>query len=324
MSRYASYILSALVVLLVMQIVVFAPQGVNESNRSSTVPALPQPEGEVEQAMRGVHLVETRDGGREWELWADEAVAFRSRSLWQLKQVKVVLFAENGVEFTVTGSQGEIETSTKNLKIEGDVTTRSSNGYVFKSQSVSYNSIDRALVSPGNISMIGPRDDQGGRLSLTGMGLNADLKSSLIHVKESIRAERRLPNNRNMVIRSDGADFSGREKMAKFIGNVVIDMDQMRITGPEAEFEYDSHQDLVKSVAVRGGVKVSDTEKFATSENLKVHFEDDKYVFRGNPRVVQNNDELRGEEIVFLDGGRRVSVQRARAKVDEKSMEKVN
>jgi len=40
--------------------------------------------------------------------------------------------------------------------------------------------------------------------------------------------------------------------------------------------------------------------------------------------VVQNNDELRGEEIVFLDGGKRVQVQRARAKVDEKRLEKTN
>jgi lipopolysaccharide export system protein LptA len=106
------------------------------------------------------------------------------------------------------------------------------------------------------------------------------------------------------------------------LDDVVLDMDSMRITGPEAKFEYDPKSDAVKSVYVSGGARVSDTDKWATAQNLSVDFQSNKFVFRGNPRVVQNNDELRGEEIVFLDGGKRVQVQRARANVDEKRMEK--
>ena len=92
----------------------------------------------------------------------------------------------------------------------------------------------------------------------------------------------------------------------------------MRITGPEARFNYDPKTDVVKSVYVSGGTRVSDSEKWATSENVNVDFEQNKFVFRGDPRVVQNNDELRGDEIVFLDGGKQVDVRHARAKVDEK------
>lgn len=320
MSRYASYIMSGLVAILILQVVVFAPQSVNEGNRGGAIMPASTAEGDVEQAMQTISMVGAREGGKEWELKADEAIAFRGRNLWELKQVRAVLFAENGVEFTVTGSRGEVDTNSKNLKIEGDVTTRSSNGYTFNTESVTYSSSERTLVSPGQVMMIGPKDEEGARLRLTGQGMLADLKSSEIQINKSIRAERRVPPNRNMIIRSDGAEFSGKEKKAHFIGNVVIDMDQMRITGPEAEFEYDSTQDLIRSVNVNGGVKVSDTEKFATAQNLKVQFEDDKYVFRGNPRVVQNNDELRGEEIVFSEGGRRVKVQKAKAKVDEKSL----
>lgn len=324
MSRYAGYLLTILVFILVVQVAVFAPQNVNEAHPNVPANSTPANGADVEQAMRGVHLVETSDGKREWELWAEEAVAYKSRNLWRLKTVRVVLFAENGVEFTVTGREGEIETETKNLRVSGQVVTKSSNGYQFMTETVAYNSQGRMLESPGAVEMIGPKDIKGSRLNLKGEGMHADLKSSLIQIDRSVRAQRVLPPDRTVVIRSDGAQFSGRERLAKFLGNVVMDMDDMRITGPEAEFEYDSRKELVKSISVKGGVKVSDTEKWATSQDLKVHFEEDKYVFRGNPRVVQENDELRGEEIVFLDGGRKVLVQRARAKVDEKSLEKVN
>jgi len=278
----------------------------------------------VEQAMRGVHLVETREGAREWELWADEALAFKDKDLWELRQVKVVLFADNGVEFTVTGKTGEIDSASKNLRVSGEVITRSSNGYVFKTETVSYQSSSRRITSPSRVQMEGPRDQQGSRLSLVGEGLNADMATALISIERSVRAERDVSLGRHVVIHSEGAEFSGRGRLARFLGNVVMDMEQMRITGPEAEFEYGPDGDTVKSIGVKGGVKVSDAEKWATAQNLKVHLEDDKYVFRGSPRVVQDNDELRGEEIIFLDGGRRVLVQRARAKVDEKTLEKVN
>ncbi len=322
MSKRAGLFASFLVLVLVVQIVVLAPRNLNDQRGIGSLSAAETSQPDVDQAMRGVHLVETRDGEREWELWADEALAFKSRNIWELKQVKVVLFSEKGTEFTVTGDAGEIETGSKNLKVSGHVVTRSSNGYVMKTDLAAYDSESRSLASPGRVEMTGPKDEKGNRINLVGEGLRADLVSSLIEINHSVRSERRLPPDRLIVIRSDGARFSARKKMAQFLGNVVMDMDQMRITGPEAEFEYASDQELVKSIAVKGGVKVSDAEKFATAENLNVQFEQDKYVFKGHPRVVQDNDEMRGDEIVFLEGGKKVLVQKVRAKVDEKSLEK--
>jgi lipopolysaccharide export system protein LptA len=75
-------------------------------------------------------------------------------------------------------------------------------------------------------------------------------------------------------------------------------------------------------VEFTGGARVSDSEKWATAQNLNVDFDSNRFIFRGNPRVVQNNDELRGEEIIFLDGGKQVQVRSARAKVDEKRLQK--
>ena len=73
---------------------------------------------------------------------------------------------------------------------------------------------------------------------------------------------------------------------------------------------------------ISGGTRVTDHDKLATSEKVMVHFDDDRYVFSGSPRVVQNGDELVGDEISFLNGGKQVKVSNARAKIDSEDVEK--
>ena len=170
--------------------------------------------------------------------------------------------------------------------------------------------------------MWGPRDAEGHILHLTGVGMKASVERSTMEILSDVHAEKGLDNGRQALIKSHRSIFSGKNKTARFMDDVILDMDSMRITGPEAVFDYDGKSDTVKSVTVSGGTKVSDTDKWATAQNVKIDFDTNNFTFRGNPRVVQNNDELRGEEIVFLDGGKQVQVQQARAKVDEKEMEK--
>jgi lipopolysaccharide export system protein LptA len=55
---------------------------------------------------------------------------------------------------------------------------------------------------------------------------------------------------------------------------------------------------------------------------VDVYFKDDKVVFNGAPRVVQNGDELVGDQIVFLEGGKKVQVSNAKAQIDPRAMEK--
>jgi lipopolysaccharide export system protein LptA len=154
------------------------------------------------------------------------------------------------------------------------------------------------------------------------VGMKASVEKSNMEILSEVNAEKNLEKGRKMLISSHRAVFSGVDKTAKFYDDVILDLDSMRITGPEARFDYDSKSDLVKSVYVSGGTRVSDSDKWATAQNVTIDFKEEKFVFRGSPRVVQNNDDLRGEEIVFLDGGKQVLVQRARAKMDEQRMEK--
>lgn len=324
--KLGKFLLGLLLVALIIEIVVVSPKDLEEKSQekkeesASNAPNA----GSVEQLMRGAHLVETREGEKEWELWAESATAYKMQDSWSLQAVRTRIFGKGGVYFTVTGDRGVIEVKSKDMKVQGNVKIRSSNGYVFQTEAMDYRSLHRLLQAPQPVKMWGPKDVEGNSLFLRGQSMEADMNNSLMKVNRDVVSEKAIQGGRRLLIRSQKAVFSGKSNLAHFIGDVVMDLETMRIIGPEAIFEYGHETNLVKSVQVFGGVKVSDLDKWATAQKVNVNFEKDRYVFRGSPRVVQNSDELRGEEIVFHNGGKKVEVFKARAKVDNSRLEKLN
>jgi LPS export ABC transporter protein LptC/lipopolysaccharide transport protein LptA len=323
---------------LMVQIVLIAPSQIRDAENKAAI--LPSPSdtsadssgdlgvpgarnGKPVQSIQGMRMIETQEGRKEWELQSDKATRDLSKSLLNLENVKAVFFSDSGVTFTVTGDKGLVKEKSKNLHIEGNVVTRSSNGYVFKTESMDYDSENRFLTGSSHVDMVGPKDANGLAMHLTGEGIRASLTKSTMEVLRDVKSEKPLEKNRQAYIRSHRALFTGRDKTANFYGNVVLDMDSMRITGPEAHFSYDSKTDMVRTAVFKGGARVSDSQKWATAENVSMDLTSNRFVFKGNPRVVQNNDELRGQEIIFIDGGKKVQVKGARAQMDERSTNQI-
>lgn len=320
MNKRNSIILGLLFVILVIEIVILAPKEVGlspEENPEKAVAQKPH-DGTSGQVMQDLHLVEAKTEGKEWELWADKAMRPKDNEQWTIEQVRVKFFANNGVTYTVTGNKGSVvpEKDKNDIRIEGNVVTRSSNGYVFKTESVYYDSKNRRLASPKDVEMTGPKDAEGDMLTLTGTDLIAEMATNEITINKNVHAKKGIKGDRVASIRSERAVFSGRSNMAHFFGNVVMDVETMTLTGPEARFAYDPKTGTLDSVQVDGGVRVTDTDKFATSSSVSMNIKDDRVVFNGAPRVVQNGDELVGDEIVFLEGGKKIQVSNAKAQID--------
>ncbi|RYZ76131.1 MAG: LPS export ABC transporter periplasmic protein LptC [Proteobacteria bacterium] len=337
MSRRNGIIIALLFVILVIEIVIVAPKELGTSvaddlaaakrARESSRAAKNSDKGQSGQVMNDVHLVEAAGEGKEWELWADRALRPKDKEQWTIEKVKVHFFADNGVMYTVTGDRGQVVPEKKDIRIDGNVVTRSTNGYVFKTQSVDYNSKARKLDSPNAVEMIGPKDQSGGELRLNGGALMAEFDTNLISITKGVRAKRKVNVGKDQVpktanIQANRAEFSGKTNEANFYGDVVIDVETMQLAGPQAKFAYDAKSQMLNSVKIAGGAKVSDTDKFATSGVVDLFFKEDRVVFSGSPRVVQNGDELVGDEIVLMDGGKKVQVSNAKAQLDpERSSE---
>jgi LPS export ABC transporter protein LptC len=269
------------------------------------------------QKAKGIHLVETQQGSRDWELFAETAEGDESSS-WDLKNVRVLFYNKEKLSFTVTGERGSIDGKSKDLHIRGNVITKSENGYIFKTPSIFYSAKKRQIQSPEKVNMQGPKDEMGDGFVLDGVNMLVQVDDSRMMINQNVRGSKKFKGGKEFFIISDKADFSGQSRQAKFSGNVEVKYDKLRMQGPAAVFQYKGKTDLINYIQMQGGVRVSDMDKVATAETVNLDLFKNIFTFRGKPKVIQNNDELSGEEIIFLDGGKKVKVEKVRAKLEKK------
>ncbi|MEY4617100.1 MAG: hypothetical protein RJB66_2060 [Pseudomonadota bacterium] len=285
--------------------------------KETTTPKREMIEHRADQKMERVHLVEGLGSSKEWELFAEAAEGFIGQGVWNLQKVKVIFYASTGDSYVVQGERGQIDVGSKDIDVVGNVSTQSTNGYELATPALHYRSKSKVLSAPEALSLGGPKDQSGQRLKLRGVGITTFLENSLMNIESAVVAERQLSNGKILKIRSQKAQLSGRSNMVRFYNTVNMDYDTFSVQGPEALFAYKSGTDVPKAIVVNGGVQVSDVEKKATAENLQIDVSEDRYVFRGSPRVIQGADEIKGEQITFLDGGKKVRIENIRARVEE-------
>jgi LPS export ABC transporter protein LptC len=271
-----------------------------------------------DQRMGGVHLVESQQGLRDWELFAKSAEGSQTSGTWKLHQVRVLFYNKDKVEFTVVGDHGSIDAKSKDLSILGNVSTQSENGYIFQTSSIFYSSQKRQILSPNQVTMTSPHDISGESLILKGRKMLVLVDESRMYINADVTAHKVMKNGLAFDVSANSAEFSGKSREAKFNGKVVIGYDKMQLEGPSAEFLFNGETDKLTSVLVDGGVKVTGADKSAVSKSVTLDLLANKYVFRGSPKVTQNEDELTGEEIIFLEGGKKVRIEKARAKLENR------
>lgn len=322
-AKFRNLIFLALLAFLFVEVLIVFPSKVEQNSDAANPGTASNPQEETahdkipfDQTMQGVHYVESQKGSRDWEFYAEGAEGSQGHGGWQLQKVKVHFYSQDKIEFTVIGDQGKIDSKTRNMSIRGHVVTSSANGYTFRSEEVDYNAARRRISSPGVIAMTGPPDTEGSGMKVSGQEMLVEVDEKRMTIRSDVRAERDFRSGKKSRITSDSAEFNGKNKEARFLGHVVMQYDKARLEGPEATFVYQGDS-LLNSVQFRGGVKVGDADKFATSENLNLDLLTNRFVFTGRPKVYQNNDELSGEQIIFLDGGKKVKVEKVRARVEK-------
>ena len=266
----------------------------------------------VEQKMSGFHLVENSENQKGWELFATEASG-TSDLQWVLKKIRVQFFSKDDSSFTVTGDVGEIDGTSKDLVVRGNVITTSSNGYSFKTDSLRYVSKLKQMNSDDAVDMQGPPDKKGAGFKLTGQGLLVDVTLNKMNILSNVEAKKMI-DNKNFDLTSDAAEFSNKNHEALFTGAVKMRLGPSHLESPRAFFKYSQKTKALESILLNQGVRLTEGDKRASSEELQIDLVEDKMTLRGQPRVQQGTDEIRGHEIVFIDGGKKVKINNVNIK----------
>ncbi len=321
MSRKSQEILLLVFIIFIFfQIVFLTPKSVEKTDLINEIEQSSPMGNKGDQRMEGVHLVEGQGDSKEWELYSEIADGFIGQGVWKLKVVRVIFYSQAGDTYTVVGDQGEINYATKDIVISGKVFTSSSNGYEVKTNLVQYISKDKILKIPNEISVVGPKDNFGYRLFLKSTGMETFLENSLMIMKSKITAERTLNTSSGpklVRIKSGMAHLSGKSNLLRFFEKVKISYEKFEVLAPEAFFVYKEKNDSPESILINGGVLIEGEQRQATAENVKIDVLQDQYVLRGSPKVVQDGDEIKGERIIFLNGGESVRVENANAVLDD-------
>lgn len=272
---------------------------------------------EADQTINGLHLVESNHGKKDWELFATRAEGYGGTGDWKLKNAKVLFYNQDKIDFTVTGASGVVDGRTKDMRISGGVQTVSANGYNFKTQDIQYIAKLRKIESAGSVNMTGPDEGKIKGLHVTGSRMFVFVDESKMQILDGVVAEKSITETEKFDLVSKAVEFSSQNKVARFFGNVEMKYLEMKLMGPEMSFVYGKGADILSSVQFKGGVKVSDSERLATSEALNLDLLTKKFVFTGKPRVVSGGDELSGDKIIFLEGGKKMKVEKVRARVEK-------
>lgn len=305
-------IASIIFVLIVVELVFFAPQaGDREIEKDwGDEQAQEQSTKNVEQVLNGAHLIETKKEKTLWELDATIARKKMNSEDLTMDDVKVKFYGKGKVFYNAVGKNGFVQDNQKKLEIAGDVKITSSNGYILNTENIFYETETRKIDGPNEVNLVGPPDlkGDGGPLHMRSDRFDADLNTNIINLKDNVRGRKKLSGGRKMKIKSREALFSGASDYALFKGDVIIDVDTMTVTGPRAKFVYKNN--ALYSVFIDGGVKIKDIGRWGVAGEAEVFVQEDKFIFRDNPKVVEGDNQLIGDEIIAYDGGNRVVVKK--------------
>ena len=306
--------------LIFIQTLFFAPQELDNSEGQMTRSKIQNMAAQnskkaVEHKIQGFHLLENASQNKAWELYADEASG-SSDEQWILKKVKVEFFNENQSSFVVTGDIGEIDGQTKNMIIRGQVVTQSSNGYQFVTNDLMFVAKDKQLKSNDQVKMIGPDSRDGDGFQLTGLGFIIELNTSRMIIPAQVEAQK-IINQKNFYIQSQRAEFSNKNQEALFLGNTNMRFATTRVDAPQALFKYSEKYKALESITLSDKVHLKDEAKIADCSILTMYLIEDRMVLNGQPKVQMGDDEIAGEEIVFLDAGKKVKINKVEMKSKE-------
>ncbi len=157
--------------------------------RAVAVPPPPPPAASAkgpELEIQGVHMVETKDGSKLWEVRADRAEVFERDGVSFLRQVdtpvEVILYSSQGT-LTAVAAEAFIHLKSKDITLQGDVRARSDRGTDLRTESLNWTAATRLLHTTDTVVLT-----RGGMVN-TGKGMEAETNLEKVRILGRISSQ---------------------------------------------------------------------------------------------------------------------------------------
>lgn len=136
--------------------------------------------------VHGLHMVETKDGSKLWEVRADKAEVFERDGVTHLRRVgapvEVVLHSDEGV-LTAAADEAVVDLRSKDVTLRGDVRGRSDRGTDLRTDSLHWVAATRLLHTPDPVVLT-----RGGLVSV-GKGMEAETNLERVRLLGGISSQ---------------------------------------------------------------------------------------------------------------------------------------
>ena len=176
--------IAILVLILLIGGIVFVTLWVNlkgeKASKEGEVPLKISNDG-ADARLEKIRLVEDKQGRKTWELEAISIQQYQDQNIMLLEKVKVIFFTKEEKSFIISGNQGKVYQDSKNMELVGDVVLTSSDGYRLKTDSISYDHLEKKVTSPD------PVEIEGEQIRLTGKGMWVDMEAKIFKVLSQVK-----------------------------------------------------------------------------------------------------------------------------------------
>ena len=164
-----------------------------------------QPGSMADVKITRFHLVETKAGKTVWEVWGDRGEIFEKIDVAKVtkvsNQVTVVIYSEEG-KLTVRSDSATLNTRTKDIHMEHNVTATSEQGNSLKTQSLDWLAKDRRLSTRLPVTLI-----RGG-LTSWGVGLEAEADLERARFLSRVRSHM-IPGSAELATKAPSSSRNG-------------------------------------------------------------------------------------------------------------------
>lgn len=258
--------------------------------------------------LSGVRYYESVEGQKHWHIESKFAELHRKENYAFLTDVMSQFFAKNTGNIVTTQSDYGRSWNDKNtIELEGNVSIQSKKGYLFEMDKMNYNSHHHEFTSEDFVRMRGPNITKPS-MTLSGVGLQADINREEFLLKEKVTAERRMKGSGALKIISDSGQFFTHESRSVFMGNVNARMPSTSITCDVFELSMDQDDE---TVAANGNVFLKNRGRIATAESALIELNGTEIILEGKARIDSEDNRIEGRRIKIYTDDDRIEVEEA-------------